>query len=64
MTTYDQWKTRSPDEGLGRLTCSRCGGPDWQAMGGGHCEKCEDEIEAEFTAEQALLEFYQWEPWA
>lgn len=58
--TYDHWKTRSPDDDcLGYL----CGGQGWDcgntvSMPGDFCEEC---MEAR-TAEEAMVEFYRWEP--
>ncbi|MFZ5783956.1 MAG: hypothetical protein ACOY4R_27475 [Pseudomonadota bacterium] len=58
--TYDQWKTRSPDDdSLGYL----CGGQGWNcgntvSIPRDLCEECLEEL----AAEEAMAEFYQWEP--
>lgn len=55
--TYDQWKTRSPDDDA--PVCDLCGG--WLHRGTCSelwCPDCEDEAH-----EQAeMLTFYRWEP--
>lgn len=58
--TYDQWKTRSPDDEWGRYLCGshlrECG----NTVSTPHdiCEECLEEL----AAEEAMFEFYQWEP--
>lgn len=52
--TYDQWKTTPPEERYGYLC--ECGNPR-PSM----CDRC-DECTDALIAEEALMEFYQWEP--
>lgn len=52
--TYDQWKTTPPEERFGYL-CA-CGN-NRPLM----CEQC-DECAAQVIEEEALMDFYVWEP--
>jgi hypothetical protein len=54
--TYDQWKTTPPEERWGRPMCHGCDGP--APIGSDWCSDCL----AEVMAEEAMREFYQWEP--
>jgi hypothetical protein len=54
--TYDQWKTTDPAE-LYAAVCERCGG--WlRGLYRDECGDCADEL----LADEALMDFYQWEP--
>jgi hypothetical protein len=58
--TYDQWKTRSPDdERLGYL-CGGHGRECGNTVSIPH-DLCEECLEA-LAEEEALMDFYQWEP--
>lgn len=54
---YDQWKTTPPEERYGVLTCESCG----EELPNGRrecCPACEDMV----LADEAFVDFYQWEP--
>lgn len=54
--TYDQWKTTDPAD-YHAAVCERCGGY-LRGLWRDECPDCDDEL----LAEEAMLEFYQWEP--
>lgn len=56
--TYDQWKTTPPEERWGVLMCTGCDG--LASSGCEYCDECADEL----LAADAMVEFYQWEPWS
>lgn len=55
--TYDQWKATPPEErwGCGSI-CQRC--DEGVPLGVSHCNDCADEL----IADEAMNEFYRWEP--
>lgn len=54
--TYDQWKTTDPADHA--PACERCGSYLRGYLGRYECDVCADEL----TADEAMIDFYAWEP--
>lgn len=57
---YDSWKLRSPDDEWGRYLCGthlrECG--NTVSVPHDLCEECQQEL----AEEEAMMDFYHWEP--